>query len=809
MDVRINKIDGEYFATFLDFKQNIKSYYVKKSFDLSEPVVKDFHFNLNDQKVDIYSGNINIHSPSIKLEPLNDIRHFYTIVLITDNGLSYPLYVDFNKLYGIKMEDDIYHYNFMKPIFKDKNEYKYEFFIKGSYGDSHKIDLFDIKNINECFFKIPEKKSLLSESYEITCELNGNRIFKGPFAILPKDFVSFSVDYQDMGENLKVKVRTKFNTAVLDMVSITHNGKVIREEKREKLDMNKIIRELVFYIPASGINNENNLILDYEASESKVNSDNQIKKQVLITLNEKKEQVEIYDFKQEYSFDNDNLFLSWKNKAGCALSYNVNLSGKQFITNDTFLNIERFSEFNNNQATIEGLIKCSDLKKLINKNPVELKIVIDNKVFTHSSSNFTPIIDYSKTLYCNKPFGRLKWSSPNFKHYVKVKVETELNSAFLDEFGSPWVKDRILDKTVGDFDKKYKDYEKQYVYNFSEGKEVSKSPNDSTICYDILNGQWLNVENENGINIPLWFNKTGSKYKVFIEIYDSFNKFIGKSETEFTVIDEQIGEIGIENLRIDRLQNMQFGESGTVGEFYKVKNPKPIDVRNHYSQDFRTFTGQPLNDKTNIDKNGNSLFYYINTNENDYFEIRYNRLFNFYKVDFIIEKEDEVINKTSHTPAGNNFSDNLVKIRKDVIKSQGEYKMKIQTFNSSGQASKVKEVSFFVHNEKPEKPFVRIKADDFIQDGEEITINKKYFEIEVTNNDLSQKYSGWKFKETHFFFRTLSVPFLQFADYVIQTDVSDGSIVFKNSTPIENEDYECKIINYDYSGNASEPHIFK
>ncbi|MGL6101026.1 MAG: hypothetical protein ACRC0G_15565, partial [Fusobacteriaceae bacterium] len=45
--------------------------------------------------------------------------------------------------------------------------------------------------------------------------------------------------------------------------------------------------------------------------------------------------------------------------------------------------------------------------------------------------------------------------------------------------------------------------------------------------------------------------------------------------------------------------------------------------------------------------------------------------------------------------------------------------------------------------------------------------------------------------------------------YVIQTDVSDGSIVFKNSTPIENEDYECKIINYDYSGNASEPHIFK
>ncbi|MGL6101308.1 MAG: hypothetical protein ACRC0G_17015, partial [Fusobacteriaceae bacterium] len=564
-----------------------------------------------------------------------------------------------------------------------------------------------------------------------------------------------------------------------------------------------------FYIPSSGFNKENSFIINYTASESKVNSENSITKQLQVSFSEKREEVELYNFRELYSFDNDSLSIGWKNKSNSPMEYLVKISGKEYYTKETFLNIEEFSKLNNNQATIEGEIVCSNLKKLVNKNPVSLKFAVDNKVFTHSSNLFTPVIDYSKTLYCNKPYGKLKWSVPGFKHYAKVKIETELDSAFLDEFSSPWVKTRILDKESPDFDKVYKDYNKEYVYNFNEGKEVGKAPKDATICYNILNGQWLDVEDSNNIDIPLWFNKPGSKYKAFVELYDSFNVFVGKSEVEFVVLDDEIGAITIDNIRVNRDQAMQFGESGTVGEFYKITNPKPIDVRNHYALDFRTFTGSPLTDKTNIDKNGNSLFYYLNTNENDYFIINYNRTFNFYKIEFTIEKEGVVITKASHSPSGNDFSNNTVKIRKDVIKSQGEYKMKIQTFSSSGQASKIKEVSFFVHNEKPEKPFVRIKADDYVQEGEEITINKKYFEIEVTNNDLSQKYAGWKFKETHFFFRTLEVPFLQFADYVIQTDVSDGSIVFKNSTAIENGDYECKIINYDYSGNASEPHVFK
>ncbi|MGL6130356.1 MAG: hypothetical protein ACRCZ9_01920, partial [Fusobacteriaceae bacterium] len=290
MDVKINKINGEYFATFLDFKQNIKSYFIKKSFDMSEPVVTDFHFDLNTNEADIYNDMLNIYSPKIKLEPLHNIRHYYTIVLITDNGLQYPVYIDYNKLYGTEMEDDVYHYNFAKPIFKNVSGRNYDFYIKGSYGDQHQIDLFDFKNINEGFFKVPKKEHLLSESYEIICEVNDKRIFKGPFTILPRDYVSFSTTYQDMGDNLKVTVRSKFNTAVLDSVSINYNGRIVREESRDKLNINKLIRELSFYIPSSGFNKENSFIINYTASESKVNSENSITKQLQVSFSEKREE---------------------------------------------------------------------------------------------------------------------------------------------------------------------------------------------------------------------------------------------------------------------------------------------------------------------------------------------------------------------------------------------------------------------------------------------------------------------------------------------------------------------------------------
>lgn len=812
MDVKIIKVDGEYFATFLNFKQNIKFYSVKGSYEVGSPTIKSFHFNLNENDHDLFNNDLNIFSPYIKLETLNNVKHYYTITLYTDDMVSYPFYVDYNQLYGIEKEEDIYHYNFMKPIFNSSKEQMFKFYLRGIYGDLHQIDLVDIKNKNEAFFRLPKKELLTSEVYDIITELNGKRVFRGAFPVLPVDSVDFTISYYDMGDNLKVVVNPKFSTCTLDNIKISYNGRVLREVSREKLDLNRTLREACFYIPASGFNKDNVFRITYTASESSLSLNNSITKDTIVSFSEKRDNIDIYGFTQEYNFDNDSMFITWKNRSRSELIYRIDIGGQSFVTKDTSLTIENFVKMNNNQSVIEGTIRCSNLKSKVSDSEVSSKIFLTNHQFIHLSNPFDPVIDYSETIYCNRAYGKLKWSTPNFKHYAKVKISTVLNNRFLDEFAAPWVINYVLDEHVEEFDKRYADYSQDYTYNFSQGKEVKKSPNDSTIVYDIEIGQWKALENTNNINIPLWFNSPGSKYKVELELYDMFNKFVGSTNVEFEVRDSEIGSIAMENVRFNRKQFLQFGETGTVGEFFKIENPKPIDVRNSYSPEYKTFLGQPLTDSTNIDHDGNSLFFYLNTNEGDYAEIRYNRTFNFYSIQFTITKFGLPIHTVTHVPKGNEFEDNYIRIEKNKLKLEGEYRMKIQTFSSSGQASKIKEVSFFVHNEKPEKPFVRIKADDFIEDPNEeipITINKKYFELEVTNNDLSQKYAGWRFKETHFFFRTLDVPFLQFADYVIQTNVSDGSIVMKNAVAIENGDYECKVINYDYAGNASEPHIFK
>lgn len=809
MNLRVYKQGEEYFVTFLQFKTNIKQYYVQKSTDLITPEKKDFHFDLLNNNVDIYNGNINIFSPPIKLEPLNDVKHYYKIVLITDNGIEYPFYVDYNKLYGIDTEENIYHYNFMKNIFFDIEKKHTKFYIKGIYGDIHLIDLVDIKNKKEAFFKVPKKTSLSSDVYEIIVEINGQRVFKGKFPIVVKDYIDFVVNCQDFGETVKVNVNPKFSYSTIDRITIKFGNEKIREVKRNKLDLNTIIRDASFYVPVSGFNSSKSFLIEYEISEP-INSTSQtLLKNATFNVCEDKEVIEIYDIKSDYDFNTDTCTINWKNKSKKELNYLLEIGGSKFYTKDRFIVIENFKKFNNNNVQILSKIKCSKNKKELSEVKTSTDFFINNYNFIYLSNLFTPVIDYSQSMYCDKPFGKLRWSAPNFKHYTMVNVKTIINKRFLDEFSKPWLKSFILDKPVNEFDSVYTNYEQEYEYNFSNGKVNSKKVNQSQIVYDLSSNGFDIVTNENFINIPLWFNQTGNSYEVEVVIYDMFNKEVGRSNTSFTVKDYDVKDIQIENFRINRNQYLQFGENGTVGLFHEIENPRPIDVRNSYADEFKTFLGTQLNDKTNIDHSGNSMFYYFNTKENDYLDVRYERTFNFYKMLILIFKDETQIYSFEHIPRGNSFDENLIRIEKNKFTTEGEYKMKIQTFSSNGQASRAKEVSFFVYNENPEKPFVRIKADDYYDNEGEITINKKYFEMEVTNNDLSKKYSGWKFKETHFFFRTLDVPFLPFADYVVQTNIGDGSIVFKNNTPIENGDYECKVVNYDYAGNASDPHIFQ
>ena len=808
MDLKVYKKGEEYFVTFLQFKTNIKQYYIKKSFDLAQPVVKDFHFNLNENSVDLYNNPINIFAPSIKLEPLHNVKHYYTIVLIADNGLEYAFYIDYNKFYNIEKENEIYYYNFMKPIFFDIEKIHTKFYLKGIFGDIHQIDLYDIKNKNEAFFKVPSKKDLISETYEIIAEMNGNRIFKGKFPILTKDSIDFVINYEDYGNVCKVILNPKYNYCTLDSVYVYHGDELMNKKTRNKLDLTSTIRDVSFYIPAQGFNKHRDFRIEYTISESTASTNNSFTKVCNITLDQEREQTEVFNVNSYYSHDSDVCNISWENKSKKPLNYLVELGGKKYYTQDRFISIENFKEFNNNNVQIPVTIKCAKLKKELLTSHVCSEHFITNYNFMDRSNLFTPVIDYSETICCDRAFGRLKWTTPNFRHYAKVKINSLVDERFLDEFKKPWVKDFILNKEAPEFDKVYTDYEQELVYNFNKVGVNSRKVKDSMITYDSRNDGWQYVD-QNYIDIPLWFNLSGHKYHVDVELYDMFNNKIGASSCEFTIKDYDVSSLEITDMLILRNQFLQFGEQGTIGDFHKVENPRPIDVRNHYAEEFKTFLGQELSDRTNMDHEGNSLFYYFNTNEGQYIEIKYQRRFNFYKVLFVILDGEEEIHRVEHIPRGDNYEENFIRIDKNKFTKEGEYTMKIQTFSSSGQASKTKDVSFFVHNEKPEKPFVRIKAEDYYENNNEIKINKKYFEIEVTNNDLSSKYAGWKFKETHFFFRTLDVPFLPFADYVIQTNISDGSIVMKNNVPIENGDYECKVINYDYAGNASEPHIFQ
>ena len=69
-----------------------------------------------------------------------------------------------------------------------------------------------------------------------------------------------------------------------------------------------------------------------------------------------------------------------------------------------------------------------------------------------------------------------------------------------------------------------------------------------------------------------------------------------------------------------------------------------------------------------------------------------------------------------------------------------------------------------------------------------------------------KKYAGWNFREVHFFFKTNTAEsnYNTYPDYVIQASKEYGTIRMNNITPFDVGDYKCKMVAYDYSGNASD-----
>lgn len=136
--------------------------------------------------------------------------------------------------------------------------------------------------------------------------------------------------------------------------------------------------------------------------------------------------------------------------------------------------------------------------------------------------------------------------------------------------------------------------------------------------------------------------------------------------------------------------------------------------------------------------------------------------------------------------------------------------MNIRTFSSTNQESLAREIKFYVFNDKPATPVIEINSEDYsLDENNKIIINKKYFSMNIVNNEINKKYAGWNYKEAHFFFKKTDAGYVDYPDYVIQASKETGIISFKNTVPIENSDYVCKIIAYDYAGNVSDPYEFE
>jgi hypothetical protein len=801
--------DGKYFASLSGFTKTIKKYYIKKSWETTLPEISYFNKDIFNQDVELYGEDIDLLNFYVELEPIPQITNYYTLVLVTEDGLEYPFHIDYVNFYNIENEDDVYRYELDYETYLNLEKKRYDFFLKGIYGDEHKLKLLSVKSNQEVFLLIPKKELLESEVYDIIINENDKRFHRGRFPLKVTDKVDFVLTAHDFGEYNRFTLNPKYNYSIITELAVFHEGKEIRRVTRPSNPFD-VIKEIQFFLPNTGFKNPTEIKIVYKLKDNSIYATEVEKESYIYYTPNEKDELEIYDFESEYSHEYDVYKMSWKNKYNKKVVYDVTIGDKIFRTNDSSLSIENFKDFDNNSKEIGVYITCDTVNNLYSYNKYEFKVAVSNYNYIDRSTSFIPQIDYSDVLYCNKPYGTITWTQPKFRHTARVKINTKLIKPFLDEYQKPWINEYILDKSHEEFDKTYSDYDELYQYDFDEDGEVLKTVNDSIISYELEDDDYIITTNGNCFKIPLWFCEDNFKYNISVQIYDYFGELVGENSVDFQMLEIIPKGVTEDILKFNRNQYLQFGETGTIGEFYKIEGATPINVMYNYSPSYKTFLGKELNDITNIDFDGNSMYYYFNTNEGENLTLQYRRNYNFYEFETTVYLGDEVIFPTViHQPKGNSYEDNIIEFPKKQFDKEGIYTMQIKTFNSTGQSSKVKELNFFVHNTAPEKPFVKIKSADFDEVDGNIIINKKYFEMEVTNNGQSDKYAGWKFKESHFYFRSENNAYNPYPTYVIQTNMNDGSIVLNNTSAIENGEYECKVINYDYAGNASEATIFK
>lgn len=776
-------------------EQSILKYTIRKSWDSSFSLSAEYKsVALFKKNIEILNDGIDTITISLPLDPILTYNDLYFIDLIYENGFKETIYVDYNVYHNISDKEKTFEYKFSKEILFNKANTSYKVYLKGNYGDFHKARFLYIKDSSNVLLKVPDIK-YESELYDIIVEKNKEEIYRETFPMITKAPIDFSINVKKNINFLQLDIAKKLNYIHIKDVKIFNNNSLIfAGEKFEKTTL---------YIGAIDKSIENSIVIEYTLYENLYKQKNEIKGKFKYVLN-KTESEKI----KSVSFSYDPLKDIGKFNIECNKKYNYKLIiGEDcYHTSNKEIVIPEFSKYDSFSEKIGILIKYSD-NYFFNHN---FEYSFENPMFKYKSMNFNPVIDYSKSLKVTDNFGTITWSKPNFKYYSRIKINVLNKKEFLDEYMNIWNNDRILEKPLIEFDKKYQDYEKLINYDFKNINEYSnKKVNESQISYDLTKDGFIYLGETNSFTIPLWFCEVGSEYKVTVEIYNYWCQKVGERTISFKLYNNFIGEVSEKWLWFDRGQKIQFGETGSVGEYYAISNATPIDVHNAYSPSKKTYYGKALYNTLNTDLKGHSLYFFFSiTNSN--FKIKYKRMYNFYKFNCNIYKENE---KTpymqfTHIPKGNDYKDNIIIINKNKFK-EGRNILKIQTFNADGKPSEEKEYVFTVFSEKPVTPYVKVNNDDFIiNDNKEMLITKKRFRMSITNNEQSLKYAGWNFKEAHFYFKKKNALYNDYADYVILASKDDGSIVLNNTVGVENGEYDCKVVAYDYNGNASDPFEF-
>lgn len=800
MQIKVKKQNDKYYAIVSNYSSSLHSYEVIKSWDKNSACGEIISHNLLNKPINIFNSPFNMLTFSIPLDPITHPEHYYTILLKDKEGTEYPFHIDINTFYNLTEGEKVYYHNLINFSLISDYAHKYDFYIIGNYGDKHKVKLIDIENNKRFLFKLPIENKYISEIYDVSIYLNDEEVYRERTSLELNDPVKFAISMEDYGEYAKCVLYPKLSYNILQEVKVIYKNKIIAQCKRN----NENIKKLEFFIPTISYFDTYLFTIDYVTKEDVVGDLTSSKTQ-LIEKGLNNDTIEVYNFNDEYDSETDTLKLFFKNKSETKLEYKVLINNKkELYTTSNKIEIVNFSSVNNKDQNINIKIYCNKYNYYVKIFETNVK----NYPFIYSSFDFIPVIDYTEALIPNQMFCNVKWTLPGYECYSKVKVNFRFVDYFFNEYLNPWNEPMIYFNNGEYFDKEYPDYNEKMQYDFDEnGEYLEGYCTNSNLTFDNLDQNFI-FTSTNSILVPLWYRPNNSPYTITVEIYDIYHKLRGTNTVEFSPKHEQ-QSLPFSSIRLIRNQEIQFGESGTIGEFYKIENPTPYDCKTHYAKENKTFTGKPLTDYSNVDSNNNSLYYYLNSNISKPLELMIRRSSNFISIEYSVKHKDKfIIEPTKYYMVGNEFDKNKISIPRNKLKSEGEYILNIKTFNATGVGSNNREIKFFVYNSKPETPEIELNKEDYRIEDNNILIFKKYFNLEIINNKRSESYVGWNFKEAHFYFRPIKSVFNEYPDYVVQSDKENGTISFKNNVAMENGEYECKIIVYDNSGNASDSYSF-